>query len=194
MKILLVFVFSLVATLFSFLGEARADIARVYLINPELRYERASSQNLELRSPLNFSVSYQIKRWSALLEYSRFEESSATGNYHIKREHQELMLWARYHLFAWTFAADAHTLQGYLGFGGGGFQESVTTTFQGESRKDSGSNPFMSGAAAGLEYSMRFTEKFIGSASLEGRSLFAADFDPNPTLSAVLRIGIGLIF
>lgn len=194
MKLLLVFLFSLMVSILSFMGEARAGIFRAYLLNPEIRYDRGSNQDLEMRKPFNISVGYQFKRWSALLEYSRFDDSSQVGNYYIERQHQEVMLWARYHCFAWTFGGDQQTVQGYVGFGAGGFRETVYTVFQSEGRKDSGGIPFMSGVATGVEYSLRLDKEILLTAALEGRTLVAADFDPNPVWGAVLRLGLGMFF
>lgn len=194
MKLLVVFLLSLMASFVSFMGEARADIFRAYLLNPEIRFDRGSAQDLEMRKPFNISLGYQFKRWSALLEYSRFDDASQVGNYYIERQHQEMMLWARYHIFAFTFAGDQQTLQGYVGFGAGGFRETVYTVFQTEGRKDTGGTPFMSGAAAGFEYSLRLDKEILLATALEGRALVAGDFDPNPVWGAVLRIGIGIFF
>jgi hypothetical protein len=192
-KIALVFILSLVASLVSFIGEARADIVRGYLLNPEMRYERSSSQDLENRSPRNFSVGYQHLRFSALIEYAQYSETSGNATYEAKRDHQEMTAWFRYHVLGWTFGDSSQTLQAYAGAGAGGYKESVTTNFMTESRVDSSDIKFMSGLSIGTEYSVRMGESFLFVAGLEGRALVSADFDPNPLWSGVLRLGIGYI-
>ena len=192
MKLFLLFVLSLAATLVSFLGEARADIVRAYLLNPEMRYERAASQNQENVKPFNISLGYQRTRWSALLEFSQYKTESESGNYFVGRTHQEITACARYHIFAWTFTEGRQTIQGYGGVGAGGFKETLTTIFQNESRKDTGEIKFVSGLAAGAEYSARLGERFLFVTAIEGRALVSSELDPNPMWSAVLRIGLGM--
>lgn len=192
MKLLILFFLSLMVSLCSFLGEARADILRAYLLNPEIRYERNSAQELENRSPRNFSVGYQYTRWSALLEYAHYSETSGNATSSFERTHEELVAWFRYHGFAWTFAEGYNTLQLYGAVGAGAFQESLTTKFMTDSRKDTGRATFMSGLAIGGEFSRKVNQNILLVGAIEGRALMASDFDPNPMWSAVLRFGVGV--
>lgn len=194
MRLFLFFVLCCLGSLVSFLGEARADIGRAYLLSPEMRFERDSSQNVVDRKPLNISLGYQKLRWSFLLEYARFSEGSGSATYFVDRTHEDIVVWTRYHFWNATFLEGRQNLQLYGGLGLGGYKESLVTTFQGQSRKDTGSLLFMSGLSAGAESSLKITESFLFSLGLEGRTLVASDFDPNPLWSLVLRVGVGFIF
>jgi hypothetical protein len=192
MRFLILFLLSVAASLCTFLTEARADIIRAYIFNPELRYEKSADNELVNRNPLSFSVGYQFTRFSALLEYSQFDETSSTGVYSVKRTHQDMMLWGRFHALAWTFGDSRQTIQAYGGIGGGGYKERLVTNFNGDSQTDSGDPKFVTGFSAGLEYSVRIDERFLFTSAVEGRAFVNSELDPNPMWSAILRLGLGI--
>lgn len=194
MRLILLFAFSVLASLCSFLNEARADVVRGYFLNSEMRYERASNQDIVNRNPVNYAISYQRARFSVQLENVYFTETSGNASAAVERQHEEYVAWFRMHALAWTFGASNHTLQLYGGFAAGAYQETVTTVLTGTPRKDAGRWTFMTGASAGAEYSAKITQKFLAVAAAEGRGFTGGDMDPNPMWSAVFRLGVGFIF
>lgn len=202
MKFMVLF-FSILLSLSSFAQETRMKMPepppdrgalRFYLLNLEMRYEKDSSQDYIDRKPRSFSIGYQWTRWSFLMEYARFSEDTGNSTSSIERIHQELLGWGRYHFFDVKNTSEKMKFSLYGGVGGGGYTEEVETTLMGVSRTDKSDAKFISGAALGAEISLLPNPKFGFVAALEGRALFASDFDPNPLWSAIIRTGIQFIF
>lgn len=194
MRLIFFFAFSVLASLCSFLSEARADIVRGYFLNSEMRYERDHNQDVVNRNPMNYAISYQRARFSVQLENVYFTETSGNDTTAIERQHDEYVAWFRMHALAWTFGNNNHTVQMYGGFAAGAYQETVTTVLMGTPRKDTGRWTFMTGASAGAEYSAKITQNFLAVAAVEGRGFTGGDIDPNPMWSAVFRLGVGVLF
>lgn len=169
-----------------------ATAVSLYLFNPEMRYERAESQDLEDRRPFNFALGYQSSEFSLLAEYTRFSEETGNATATIDRNHQDVLVWFRYHALK-TSVGDA--IRGYLfvGAGAGGYMEEVTTSLMGVSRTDKDQWKFQSGLVLGGETSVLIYQNWQLVAGLEGRTLFASDNEPNPLWSAVLRLGIQIL-
>jgi hypothetical protein len=201
MKILIA-IFLMMFSAQSFAQETRASfsdfeetqdvfLTQIFLLNFEMRYERDASQDFVERQPLNFGVAIHDGAWSGLLEYSRYSEDSGNATSMISRTHEEGVLWGRYHF--WRIPNSSGTLEFnmYGGVALGGYQEKVTTTLMGSSQTDNGTFKFMSGLAAGIEFSALLPNKKFGVvADLEGRALASSDFDPNPLWGAVFRFGL----
>ncbi|WP_374075450.1 hypothetical protein [Bdellovibrio bacteriovorus] len=165
---------------------------KIFLLNPEMRYERADSQEMVDRKPLNFAVALQMRKISVLMEYARFEEDTGNGTSSLERTHQDVVMWGRYHFFNGTNGDQSVESTLFAGAGAGLYEDEVTTNLMGQSRTDKSNTKFMSGVVAGGEVSVNVTKDFGVLAALEGRALFASDFDPNPVWSAVLRLGFQL--
>lgn len=161
----------------------------IYLLNPEMRFERGSSQDIVDRRPLNISLGVQFNKVSLLVEYVRFEEKSGNATTSIARQHQDVVAWMRYHLVRRSF--DEANLKGllYAGVGAGVYEEEVKTTLMDSSRTDKGSAKFMSGLSGGGELALSVTQNFSLLGGAELRSLFSAEFEPNPIWSAVVHLG-----
>lgn len=193
----LIFLALLISSSVSWAQESRARMPRVApevpsyltlnLINPEMRYERANSQEIEDVKPLNFSFGYQKKRLSFLAEYARYSEDTGNSTSSIERTHQELLVWGRYHLV--NKAQNELSGSLYGGVGLGGYQEEVKTTLMGDSRTDKENIKMMSGLSVGTEGAYQL-QNFGFVAGIEGRALIASDFDPNPVWSVVIRLGV----
>lgn len=169
-----------------------ATAVSLYLFNPEMRYERAESQDLEDRKPFNIAVGYQGSQFGLLTEYSRFSEGTGNDTAAIERSHQDLLVWFRYHVFKASLAEDVRG-HVFVGAGAGGYTEEVTTTLMGASRTDKDQWKFQSGLVAGGEVSISIYHNWQFVAGLEGRTLFASDYEPNPLWSAVLRLGFQIL-
>lgn len=165
---------------------------KVFLLNPEMRYERGDSQEIVDRKPLNFAVALQMRKVSVLMEYARFEEETGNGTSSLERTHQDVVMWGRYHFFNGTNGDRRVESTLFAGVGAGVYEEEVSTTLMGEVRTDKSNPKFMSGIVVGGEVSLSLTKDFGLLAGLEGRALFASDFDPNPVWSAALRLGFQL--
>jgi hypothetical protein len=171
-------------------GAATKSEVQVYPVNPEIRYERGNSQTLVDRQPLNIAVAYQHKKISLLMEYSRFEENTGNATSSIERTHQDLSLWFRHHFLETQSQSMTFSLFG--GAGAGTFDEEVKTTLMGASRLDKSPARFVAGLGVGgdLEVAVAKSVDFV--VAVEGRTLLASEYDPNPVWSAVLRLGIAI--
>lgn len=162
----------------------------LHIFNPEFRLERGASQELEIRSPLNFALSYTATRGALLVEYSKFNEQTGNSTSAIDRNHQEVMAWGRYHLLQAGSMKELKVFRLHAGVGVGGYEEEVTTTLMGDSRTDKAALKFMSGLSLGADMNLYVNDRFGFSLGAEARGLFAADFNPNPTWSGVVRLGL----
>ncbi|WP_413943395.1 hypothetical protein [Bdellovibrio sp. HCB-162] len=168
------------------------NILKVFLLNPEMRFERGDSQELVDRKPLNFALALQMRKFSVLTEYARFEENTGNTTSSIDRTHTDLVVWGRYHFFNGTNPNRSVDSTLYAGIGAGLYEEEIVTTLMGSSRTDKSNPKFMSGVSVGGEVALNVNKDFGFVGGLEGRALFASDFDPNPVWSAVLRLGFQL--
>lgn len=171
-------------------GYAQDSQLQFYLANLEMRYERGNSQTPEDRKPINVAMAYQHKKISLLLEYSRFEENTGNATAAIERTHQDLSLWFRHHFMETKIRSS--TLSLFAGAGAGAYDEQVKSTLMGASRWDKSSAKFVSGLGVGGDLEVALRENFDFIMAVEGRTLFASEYDPNPIWSAVLRLGFAL--
>lgn len=163
---------------------------QLYPLGMEMRYERASSQDFETRHFLNFAFAYQKNNLSALFEYSKFNDDSGNTTSNIETSHQELILWGRWHFV--TAKAESAPVQVslYGGLGIGAYQDQVKTTLMGQSQTDESGTKVLTGLSFGGDLTCSLSKDFALLAALEGRTLFSGDFDPNPLVSGVARVGI----
>lgn len=181
-------IFSLIFSLVSHAQDAVTDTARVYIVNPEIRFERDSSQEIAAQNPLGFALEYKRNDVGLALEYARFQENSGNATSSLERIHQDYLLWLKFHFFGFTNREVQLSL--FAGPGVGTYQESVNTSFMGASRTDHGGYKFMSGLVAGGELVRIVNQSFSILMALEGRALISSEFEPNPILSGVLRFGV----
>jgi hypothetical protein len=167
-----------------------APLLKLYLLDFEMRYEKSTDLEWTERKPLNFAVAVQIKKFDFVMEYASFTQSTGNATLSIDRNHQEVVAWGRWHFLNKKFSQTHVSMYGGLGLGG--YEEEVTTSAPGSSMSDKGGMQWMSGLSAGVELQTPFTSSlgFVG--ALEGRVLTAADFDPNPLGSGVVRLGFFL--
>ncbi|UOF00922.1 hypothetical protein [Bdellovibrio reynosensis] len=163
-----------------------------FLLNPELRYERSGSQEIEDRKPQNYSIAYYFQQYSVLLEYASFKEESGNATSSLRRMHTDALLFARYHFFKHSSPQMISTL--YAAGGVGAFKEEVTSTLFTERRTDSSDAKFMSALAVGTEFLLPINKSVGLVAGAEGRALMGDGFDPNPIWSLLARIGIEFNF
>lgn len=173
---------------------ARPTSLRVYLLNPELRFERNAEQEIAPKTPLNFALSVSRMRYSFLLEYSRLSENSGNQSSSIQRTHEEALLWFRYHYLNLKNRDGSVTTHLYGGVGAGAYQETVDTTLLGDTRQDMGKQKFLSSLSLGAEISYALNQAWAAVMNAEGRALVASELDPNPQGSLLLRLGLAYAF
>ncbi|CAE78144.1 hypothetical protein AB1A81_15305 [Bdellovibrio bacteriovorus] len=169
-------------------AEAPVSLLAAYPINYEMRYERGNSGDLESRQPRNFSIGYHRKHYSVLVEYADFTDTTGNSTSSIERRHQDMTVWGRYNALSGKEGGMRGVI--YFGAGVGGYEEEVITRFMTDSRSDKTGMKVMGGLSAGLELFILSTSQFGVTVGMEGRALMGSDFDPNPTLGAVLRAGL----
>ncbi|MGZ3771588.1 MAG: hypothetical protein ACXVCP_18570 [Bdellovibrio sp.] len=187
------FIYFVLAVFFSVTVQAQyttVNSARLYIFNPETRYERDSNQEFSDRRPLNLALGYKRKTVSLVLEYARFKETTGNATSEIERLHQDYLFWFKSHFMDYQDQEYKGNL--FFGVGAGGYQEEVTTTFMSTARNDKSGLKFVSGLVGGGEFIRMINNSFSMLLSLEGRALFSSEYDPNPIWSAVGRVGIQL--
>jgi hypothetical protein len=161
---------------------------QVYPLAFEVRYEKDAAENYMEQTPLNLSIAYRQASWSVLFEYSKFSQETGNPTLKITRDHQETLLWGRWHL--WRLRKKAMQITVYGSGGLGTYKEDVTTTLSGSSVVESTGSKIMGGLAAGSDISYDFAKSFGVIAAAEGRGLMGQEFDPNPTFSVLIRTGL----
>lgn len=170
-------------------AKAKTSYVQALVLNPEMRFEYDSNKEFIDRKPLNLAVVYGQARYSVALEYARFAESSGNASSQLERTHQDVMVWARYHVVPDYALTKNNFLTFYAGAGVGAYEESVETTLSGVSRTDNGTAKLMTGLSGGGQFKYHL-QSFGMVAGLEARGLFASDFSPNPLGSLVLHLGV----
>ncbi len=163
---------------------------QLYPVGMELRYERNNEQDFQTNTFWNYAFAYQRANLSALFEYSNYTESSGNSTTSIDHTHQELTLWGRWHFLTTKKELLPLQISIYGGLGVGAYQDEVKTTFMGTSQNDKSGTKVLTGLSLGSDLRYSFTKDVGAIAAIEGRTLFSSDFDPNPTFSAVARLGI----
>ncbi len=161
---------------------------QVYFINPEIRYERGEDQNLDQKQPHNYSVAIRRDSLSLLLETANLSESTGNPALQVDRRYEDYSLWGRLHFlniqkepFRWSL---------YATLGVGSYQEIITTRLGNQSITDNGNHELMTGLGVGTDLAVLALRDFGFVLGIEGRLLFGRDFDPNPQMSALLRMGL----
>lgn len=185
-------VFALFFSLASHAQYAAKDTFRVYILNPEMRFERDGSQDVVDRKPLNFALGYKRQNIGLALEYARFKENSGNETSSFERVHQDFLLWMKFH-FLGTLDREIN-MSLFAGPGAGFYQENVTTSFMGQERSDGGGSKFVAGFVAGGEFVRAVNQDFAVLAGLEARAFISSEFESNYILGAVLRFGIQVPF
>lgn len=186
--ILWVFLFQILA--FGANAQTPSSQIQVLPLNFEWRYERDTGGEFVERKPENFALAYSRSAWSAMLEYSRFQEETGNASLAVTRKHHELSSWLRYHYLKVVPLSVDVLVKPYVGLGLGMFQEEVKTYVSGASRSDSGGAKVFSALSVGSQISVVIDPSFSFVMGLEGRGLFSSDFDPNPLGSVVLQLGL----
>jgi hypothetical protein len=163
---------------------------QIYPLNADFRYERDKSQNSGLHNYSNIAFAYQLRAVSFLVEYAKYTEGSGNATTNIDHTHQELSLWARWHFARTDKSKSGIQLSLYGGLGVGGYQDEVTTTLMSVSQTDKSGTRVLSGVSLGADATWDIANGFGVVGAVEGRSLFGADFDPNPTIGGVVRLGL----
>ncbi|NUN05619.1 MAG: hypothetical protein HUU57_07645 [Bdellovibrio sp.] len=173
--------------------QKKTSYVQILLLNPEMRFEYDSNKELIDRKPLNLAAVYGRAGYSIALEYARFTESSGNTSSRLQRTHQDVVVWARYHVLPDYALSENNFVTLYAGAGVGALEESVETTLAGVSRTDKGTAKLLSGLSAGgqVKYHLQNFGTVLG---LEARGLFASDFSPNPMGSIVLHLGVFVPF
>jgi len=162
-------------------ASARTWAVDLFLLNSEMRYERAASQQYVDRRPLNLALGLRRGSSLVLLEYAAFQEDSGNNTLSIERRHQESTLWWKESVLSWE------SMDFFLGVGLGAYQEKLQTTLAGTPPvTDRGAWQIMGGSGVGLQGTLA---KFLV-LSVEVRVLAGENFDPNPQGSLLGRLGI----
>jgi hypothetical protein len=160
---------------------------QIYPLALDIRYEKDSAENYQEQKPQNLSFAYRARAWSVLFEYSKFSQDSGNPTLNINREHQEMLLWGRWHL--WRLEKRQMRVSVYGAGSAGTYKEEVTTTLSGVSQKDSTGAKLLGGLAAGADISYGW-KNFGFVLAAEGRGLMGQELDPNPTFGGVIRTGL----
>jgi hypothetical protein len=150
-------------------------------LNGEYRYERDSSQQLVDRRPLNLAFGARKGASTFIFEYSSFKELTGNVTLSIDRQHQEYSFWWKENLINLEFVD--FFVSGALG----GYEEKATTTLagSGSATDTSGFQP-LGGVSAGI-HTLMFRYVLF---SFEGRLIAGKNFDPNPQVSLLARLGV----
>lgn len=145
----------------------------------EGRLDQSSQKENTIQKLSNFSLGLQKGSAQILIEKSQFEELSGNSTLSVRRNFQDYMAWGSYipKINSWSSL--------FVGGGLGGYQDAVETFLSGSSRLNKSSWK----ALAGFHFGIAAYVSVI-SASLEMRGLFGDEFDRQPQIAGVARIGL----
>ncbi len=162
------------------IARAADEIRYQAYLNPELRYEREANQQMIFRHPLNVGFGAQLDNTTYIIEVSHFTETSGNQTLSIDRTHYETAFWINYNLYQFG------SFNFFAGAGAGIFRETVKTNLNGNSSVDVGEVQPLVGTSVGLK-ALLWKHLIL---SAEGRFLVGQNFDPNPQLGMLLRVGV----
>lgn len=163
-------------------------LCQVYFYSPEIRYERDENQSLVQRKAHSYALALRKGMISGLFEYTNYGVDSGNPTLDIDREHKDYLLWGRLHYY--DLNEDYLNFSLYAALGAGTYQETVTTTLSGVATKDSGGNQMEGAAALGVDSTLALQGHYGLLLAAELRLFFGKDYDPNPQVSGVIRVGV----
>lgn len=191
-----IFLFCFLIGLLGYTHEARAQDANLprraqisvgMLLSPELRFQRGVSQEIENQTIYNWGLVIRYAEiLSAVLEFAQFSEDSGNGSSSLELKQKELLAWGRWHFRG--VKVDHTKISIFAGVGAGTYEREVKTTLLGDTRTDKSGQQRVAGLSLGADLVLGEQYKFL--MGVEGRSLFSSEFDPNPTLSLMVRTGV----
>lgn len=151
-----------------------------YPFDYSFRYDKNEEQDYRRFDLRVLAVGLAFNRYDITFEVSHFDWSSQVGSLGVAREQQEYHFWGRASLWSWKY------LDIYGGLAVGSYDETIKTTLGASSVKSTSQWNWSTGAAAGVNFHIF---KYLLSA-IELRTMFGKDFDPQPQLGGLLRLGV----
>lgn len=154
----------------------------LFYISPLLfyiRYEKSEDQAAVRRDPqlLGFGVDYSSLEVS--FEASRFNTQTSSGNLVISREVTDYLFWARYR--SWSYQRISVIAAAALGT----YDEMIENRLANSTSVTKSQWNWATGLSGGLRFDLH--ERLL--TSFEIRALFGKDYDPQPQIGFLLRIG-----
>ena len=144
-----------------------------------LRYERSETQDLVTRQSFHLAGILDVDQFSFELSRDQFSSKTSEGNISIKRDYQDYLAWASYHILGEQFKF-------YVGGGFGFYQEQVSTQVSGFETDSSSQQEFFSGGGGELRWYPNQTSILV---SIGARMLYSQNFDPELQPHLFLRLG-----
>ncbi len=145
-----------------------------------LRFERAENQDLVSRQSFHLSAILDYDRFSFELGRDQFSSKTSEGNVSIKREYQDYLAWASYHLLG------DDQFRFYIGGGFGFYQEQIATRVAGFETDSSTQQEFFSGGGGEFRW---YPSSLSVLVSTGARMLYSQNFDPELQPHLFLRLG-----
>ena len=146
----------------------------------EIRSEKDIDGNYKNQNFKNYALGFGLEKFVFIFEKAHISETTGNDTLNLNRNLDDMLFWSHWRAIRWGFLAP------YAGFGIGAYQESVETNLAGApSKKDFTPYRFLSGVNLGLSLDVP-----VVWLSVEGRLLFGEELDQQPTLGALLRLGM----
>lgn len=145
----------------------------------EARLEQNFEKENQFQALSNLSVGVQFSDRLISFERSAFSETSGNSTLDVRRNFQDYMIWADY-------SPRMNSVTNlFLGMGVGAYQDTVETRIYSDSSQKSSDWRLLGGANFGIQlhYSVLWT-------SLEIRALVGDEFDHQPKLGGLAKIGL----
>lgn len=150
------------------------------LAGAELRGERDVNANYAGLTYQNLAAGVRYRQWNFLVESDNFSQTSGNATLSVEKKVQDILGWVY-----WESEQSWHRLSPMMGAGMGAYQIKVNTTLSGAETADSSTWKMMGGASAGFKLDLP-----VLWVSVEARLLVGDEFDPQPTLSGLARLGL----
>ncbi len=160
-------------------SESVRPVKAMIAYGSEMRPEKDVDGNQATHNLKNYSFGAGFGSWLAVFERASFEESSGNSTLNLKRTLEDSMLWGQYRAFSWN-----HTVP-YVGAGAGFYKDKVDTTLGGVTSTNESKNKLLMGGCFGLSLDVPYLWL-----SAEARLLFGDELDRQPTLGALVKIGV----
>lgn len=153
-----------------------------FTIAPEIRGVEDTLGNETALNYFNISGGVRYQNWNFILEVGS-SDTQESGNLtlSVQTKMQDVLGWV-----LWNSDRSWYYLSPLLGGGIGAYQLKTTTVLSGVATDDESPWKLLGGASVGVKLDVP-----ILWVSLEGRVLFGDELTPQPTLSGLIRIGVG---
>lgn len=157
-------------------------------LSHQLRYEKSETSTNSDRVSQAYAFGLRYSDVSVLFENSKYNVNTGNLALNVEREHIENLLFVRLHFAEKTMSFIDYGF--FVAMGAGSYQENITTRVYSSQSYDKGNLELATTTALGAQVVVNQTQYVKLFSEFEARLTSGRDFQPNPHIGLVYRLGL----